>query len=363
MENLFKNVEKVRRYWISQGHEEWKKLGLCPDSPIFKLIFNPSAGHIQVHDILKSGNWKEGNYFIVEDICRHIDKEKVGDNSHLSFFKMIGIMTFVSRRNSKEEIYKQKKIFIEKVLRFFQEYNIEPSQLLATFFGGGKILNYFFPEDKDTKEILKELGVKKLVSMQGRNSFLFRPISKRETSGYRSDFCFLQGNNSLEISTLDFCDYLNFNKEIIKNEEFVLFCSFIGVERLLSVSFNEDIWQLPFFAEMKNIVLKWLIEKYKYSPEIEKFNLLDKDVKIFIDRLRVVAHIVKYGQKADNTRRGQIFRQFLKDILRFSYKYLGNLDKDLCKNILLKIGKMDLLESSVVNDTLTALDFLNKKSL
>jgi len=353
--SLKDSLERIDSYWCQRrGYEPWKPAGLCPDIPMFRNTFNPSATHTQIFNILSGREpLRHSSYYVVETVYRHPDIGAVGDPSHLSLFRMLGVVQFTPPDLTREGFAQRRANFIAEVLDFVATFGLEPSLLVATYFRGGSFSGVDLPADEDLRDLLSSQGLPKdnLVGMGGTFSFLLNPQEEVGIAGWRSDlYLAAPGAPLLEIATLDFSEFLSRqgSATIQKNDRFKLLGFYAGVERLLSTRAGGDIWNVAGFSQLLEYCFTYLGEKHGYSNGTYLSQIMGRDAKIFIDRLRAIVHITDAGQLPNNSSRGQMLKRLIQDVIRFFHCYLGTVDTKFMSDVLSRICCLDSLDASLI---------------
>lgn len=359
---LKESLEIIKGFWDhKKGYQPWKPAGLCPEVRLFKNTFNPSATHVQMYKILKGEqSWEHSNYYVVEPVYRHPDVGAVGDKSHLSLFHMLGVVQLIPADLPDEAFVYRRREFIGDVVEFLDMLGLDPQGLVATYFRGGSLLGLELPRDEGLKDLLTERGFLNgnILGMGGTFAFLYMPEKEIDLAGWRSDLYLKCSDNSLlEIATLDFSEHLSHKglSGLKKNEKFKLLGFYAGVERLVSTQVHGDIWKVKDLNELVERLHVLLKTRHRYSNGPYFAQIIDRDVKVFIDRLRAIFHIGAAGQLPDNSDRGQILKRLIQDVNRFCHSYLGEVDHELASEVLCQISVMDSLSPSLIANTLATL--------
>lgn len=353
----------ITDHWSSLGYQEWASTGLCPKIPPFKSIFNPSATHVQIYNILQRDiPWEKKGYFVIEKVYRHTDIGAVGDYSHLSFFYMFGAVNLIPANLPRREYGELQFEFINKVINFLNLFNFKKNDLIITYSKGGTILGHDISEDILSKEMIKLNGISdnNIIGMKGTSNFLYNPKFEIDIAGYRCDFYLKIKKRFIEIATLDFAEYLSGKPIIEKNNEFVLFGFYAGIERLLSINYGGNIWGIPYLRKLIDKVTSYLEEQYETENSDLLLKLNEKEIKTFVDRLRAICHIMAAGQKIDNTGRGNILKRLIQDIIRFFNVFLGQIYQDLITSLVFDICNAEKINFEVESITGTIIECAKK---
>ena len=146
---------EIRRRFV----EYYQNLGfqLLPRAPMMHpsipMSFVMSAGLVQVETSLANSQNRSGNKFVLVQNCfRHFDLETIGtDNTHLSLFEMPA--AFIFGENPRKAAITQ----IWHVAT--EELGIDSKRLWITYFSGDELDGHFIPEDRETYQVWREVGV------------------------------------------------------------------------------------------------------------------------------------------------------------------------------------------------------------
>jgi alanyl-tRNA synthetase len=242
---------------------------------------------------------------------RTVDIEKVGQNSRsLTFFEMLGNWSF-------GDFWKKEAISFAFEL-LVDVFGIEKEKLFITVFEGDKEI----PEDKETIEIWKELGIdeRKIFKLSRENNFWiagnFGPCGPcteiyydlGEDVGCKRKECQpgCDCDRFLEIWNLVFMEYYLDEKGNLTKLSRKTVDTGAGLERLaLVLQGKKSVFETDLFLS--------IIE------ELKKEGITDeKAQKIIADHLKGAAFLISEGVLPSNVERGYVLRR----ILRRAVKYL-----------------------------------------
>lgn len=304
-------ANQIIDYFINKKtYTLWEPIGLISDE--FPDTFNPSATHTQVRKIVRSSKTvNPSKYLVIERCFRHLDLEKVGISNHLSFFEMLGSAIFNS--STKAEVIKDLTFFIENYL------NINKEKLVVTVFGGWKVDEYNFAEDKETMEAWKSAGVNTIIKIPGKSNYLFSK-KEYELGGPRTEVFIDRGdkffeNRYIEIATLEFANYITRHYKgsirLIPWEN-SLIGFYFGLERInMIVEDKNSIYDIELFERLSQICYQYLSDKriaWVFNNEIVKM----------LDHLISIIFILSEGQSIDQSTRGRRVRGLIKDMFENS---------------------------------------------
>jgi alanyl-tRNA synthetase len=211
---------------------------------------------------------------------RTSDIDQVGDESHLTFFEMLGNFSFGGYF---------KREAIKYAFDFFHEIKL-PIDYVTVFGGDNEV-----PPDKESEEIWKGLGIKR-IEKRGRKDNFWGPTGNEGPCGPTTEIYV----NNVEIWNIVFNQYYcRPDKKLEKLKQSGVDTG-MGLERLAMVVQGK-----------KNI-----FETDLFTPLIEKMPTQDKRVqRIIADHLRASAHLIADGIEPSNKDRGYILRRLLRRVI------------------------------------------------
>ena len=146
--------EKRHNFWLSKQHEHLPEASLIADKDSTAL-FNVAGMQPLIPYLAGKKHPLGKQLFNIQKCVRTVDIDEVGDNSHLTFFEMMGNWSLGAY--FKKEAVQRSYEFLVHVLEF------DPRKLAVTVFEG----NADAPRDEFTAQAWEEAGIPK-----GRISFL-----------------------------------------------------------------------------------------------------------------------------------------------------------------------------------------------
>lgn len=310
----------IRQSWL----DYYSALGfkIIPSAPLvhpaFPMSFNMSAGLVQLDPLIRSQEkTKPKKECLVQKCFRHFDIEKVGDDSHLSFFEMPGAFEVIDFDESKTVEYLW--AFLTKTL------GIDPGKIWATTFNYDEIYSTTITQNKEVIGFLKELVESRLVLgnkdtnfwMQGGGihftdnmrlcgpqvEFFYQRSTKGTTENPLSTpASFIEIGNSISIKY--FVDYHDMKVKELVNPSTE---SVIGLERVASVveTNNANLYETSFFMPAT----------HQLSVSISS-----PEVRIICDHLKALLFLYaeEYIEPGKNGR-NRIIRNLIRQILASCY--------------------------------------------
>lgn len=286
------------KFFEKRGHRVVASSSLIPDDPSVLLT---TAGMQQFKryytgelDPIKDFSSK--NTASIQKCFRTSDINEVGDESHLTFFEMLGNFSFGGYF---------KKEAIQYAYDFFKEVNLPID--FVTIFGGDKEV----PEDKESEEIWKNLDVKK-IEKHGREDNFWGPTGSEGPCGPTTEL-YVKG---VEIWNIVFNQYYcQPDKTLVPLKQNGVDTG-MGLERLVMV-----------IQKKKNI-----FETDLFQPIIDLLKISDKRIqRIVADHIRGSVFLISDDIEPSNVERGYVLRSLLRRII--SHLHLLNLERELIKKL------------------------------
>ena len=245
------------------------------------------------------------------------DIDEVGDDTHHTFFEMLGNWSI-----GQDEKGYFKEGAIKYALEFFIEVlGFDKNKLSVTVFKGEKDM----PKDKESERIWKESGIpNERIKEFGMKDNFWGPVGNTGPCGPSSEIFFDRGkrfgcgrsdcgpncpdcNRFVELWNLVFMEYSKGeNYELLSQKNVD---TGIGFERIAAVlqgknsAYETDIF-LPIIQELEKISSK------KYEEEKKAF-------RIIVDHIRGIVFLASEGIFPSNVEQGYILRRLLRRAMRF----------------------------------------------
>lgn len=252
----------------------------------------------------------------IQKCFRLSDLENIGDESHLSFFEMLGNFSFGDY--FKKETIDWAYNFLSQVL------GVEKSRIKTAVFQGNKDLN----EDKDSIELLKSIGFEdSKIERKGMEDNFWGPTGITGPCGPTVEFYI----DDLEVWNLVFNEYFKKEDGSYQKLQKPGVDTGMGIERLLyKINNLNNIFESELFLPLIEIL------RSKNLYDLSSENL--KHERIVSDHLKGAAFLISEGLIPSNIKQGYILRR----ILRRSFVHLKalNLNDDIIKEVVLKVKEI-----------------------
>jgi len=319
------NSAELRKVFLEFFREREHKItpssSLLPDDPSVLLT---TAGMQQFKkyytgeaDSIKDFGSK--NTASIQKSFRTSDIDEVGDESHLTFFEMLGNFSFGGYWK-KEAI----KLASEFLISNFQ---FPISKLNVTVFGGDKDIS----ADTESEQIWRELGVSK-IEKRGREDNFWGPTGNKGPCGPTTEIYI----NGVEIWNIVFNEFYRDADGKYTKLGAPGIDTGMGLERLAMVSQGK-----------KNI-----FETDLFAPYIELLpsELDDRVKRIVVDHLRASIFLISDGVKPSNKEAGYVLRRLLRKLFMYEKKLPKHMFDSLLHDIIHEYGNAypELIKNSKV---------------
>ncbi|MEK7464163.1 MAG: alanine--tRNA ligase [Patescibacteria group bacterium] len=300
--------QEIRKLFLEffkkKGHAIVLSSSLIPDDPSVLLT---TAGMQQFKryytgELNPEKDFGSRNTTSVQKSFRTSDIDEVGDDSHLTFFEMLGNFSFGGY--FKKEAIEYGHDFITKEMGLKIDY--------VSVFEGDKEV----PADSESEEIWKSLGVKKIKKF-GRKDNFWGPTGSEGPCGPTTEI-YVQG---VEIWNIVFNEYYQNADKTLSPLKQKGVDTGMGLERLAMVSQGK-----------KNIFETDLFEPLMYKIKELAPNLPDKIARVFADHVRGSAFLICDGLLPSNKEAGYILRRLLRRVL--AYKSVHDVHADVFPELL-----------------------------
>lgn len=277
--------KKFLDFFAARGHKIVPSSSLIPDDPSvllttagmqqFKKYYTGEADPIR--------DFGSHNVVSIQKSFRTSDIDEVGDQTHLTFFEMLGNFSFGG-------------YFKEQAIRYAYEFFMEVGLRIdfVTVFTG----NVDVPPDEESEKIWKKMGVAK-VEQRGKEDNFWGPTGMEGPCGPTTEI-YVGGTEIWNIVFNEY--YCNADKTLTPLAQKGVDTG-MGLERLAMVSQGKkNIFETDLFQSLTLVLNPTL-------PEPQK--------RIVSDHSRAAAFLIADGVRPSNKDRGYILRRLLRRAIVF----------------------------------------------
>ena len=273
--------QRFLKFFESKGHKIVPSSSLLPDDPSvlfttagmqqFKLYYtNPSLAPSK-------------NVVSIQKCIRTSDIDEVGDESHLTFFEMLGNFSFGGY--FKKEAIEWAYEFIVKELGLTVDY--------VTVFEGEEGV----PADTESEEIWKSLDPTLEVKRAGRPDNFWGPTGNEGPCGPTTEIYV----DDIEVWNIVFNQYFQSKDKILKPLETQGIDTGMGLERLvLAVQNAKTVFDTDLFTPLLSLL-----------PD----NIDTRVQRIIVDHTRAIAFLVSDGVTPSNKDQGYVLRRLMRRVI------------------------------------------------
>ncbi len=361
---LFMQSKEIRQRFLDffekRGHSIIPSASLVPENDP-SVLFN-TAGMQPLVPYLLGEKHPAGTRIADAQKCvRTTDIEEVGDNTHLTFFEMLGNWSLGDY--FKEDAIKWSYVFLtnkEEGLR------LDPKRLYVTVFEG----NEDAPRDEESykiwKEIFEKAGLdpeKRIFFMDAKNNWwspgdngpcgpdseMFYDVTGELTEGMTKEE-FIKADDEqkiVEVWNDVFMEYEKKDGKVIGKLEQKNVDTGAGLERLTTMIQGKDnVFETDLFEEIiLKINLLITVDSTVFSPE-----KIRKAERIIADHIRASVFMVSDGVLPSNTDAGYILRRIIRRAVRHS-NTLGIREGGISELIDVVIGQYGDIYKNVKNNS------------
>lgn len=277
--------QKFLKFFEERGHKIVSSSSLLPDDPSVLLT---TAGMQQFKKYYTEPSLAPAkNVVSIQKCFRTSDIDEVGDESHLTFFEMLGNFSF-------DGYFKKDAIkFAIDFLR--DEMKIGFDRISATYFGGDRQLHV--GPDKISHRELKSYFEENKINAQGRKNNFWGPTGNEGPCGPTVEL-YVDG---VEIWNLVFNQYYCNSDKILKPLDIQGVDTGMGLERLaMVVQGKKNIFETDLLEGLAVVVPRGLDDRKK---------------RISADHGRAIVFLVADGIMPSNKEAGYILRRLLRRLI------------------------------------------------
>ena len=300
------NSSDIRKRFLDffekRGHTIVPSSSLVPQNDPSVLFTTAGMQQFKPYYIGKADamkDFKSLNTASVQKCIRTSDIDEVGDESHLTFFEMLGNFSFGGY--FKEEAVQYAHEFVTKEMGLTIDY-------VSVFGGEGEV-----PPDEESEKIWNEIDPSITVKKFGRADNFWGPTGEEGPCGPTSEI-YVDG---IEIWNLVFNQYYQHPDKRLELLPTPGVDTGMGLERLALVSqFPKQIGKKTIFdTDLFSSVMHSIIKVVGDKP-IPK-------IRLIADHLRASVFVLADGVRPSNTERGYVLRRLIRRAMLAHYRYIG----------------------------------------
>lgn len=324
--------EKWLNFYKSKGHVDIGAVSLIGDGTT-GVMFNVAGMQPLMPYLLGEKHPAGTRLCNVQGCVRTIDIESVGDESHCTFFEMMGNWSLG------DYFKKEKTAWSFELLT--KVFGLDANEICSTVFAGDETA----PRDDETAGYLKDLGIKENhIFYLGRKDNWWELDAVGAPCGPDNEWFYPRHNNPCGANCGPECDcgryveigndvYMQYEKlekgyRPLKNKNVD---TGFGFERMLMfLNGLTDVYKTDLFSSAIEILEKYSAKKYGESEDITRA------MRIIADHMRTATMLIGdiNGILPSNVGSGYILRRLMRRAIRFALKHDISTDAliDVCKN-------------------------------
>jgi len=294
--------EKFMKFFKDKGHANVPSSSLLPTDPSVLLT---TAG-VQQFKKYYTGELRSTKDFGSKDVMsvqkcfRTSDIDEVGDESHLTFFEMLGNFSFGGY--FKKEAIQYGYDFITRTMKLPIEY--------VTVFDPEKVSKDDWrkevPFDGESYELWKELGIpEEKIRREGTDNF-WGPTGNEGPCGPTTEIYIKnESGNAIEVWNIVFNEFYRDSENNLKKLEVPGVATGMGLERLAMVSQGaKTVFETDLFSSLMSLL----------TPN------MDMRVKrILADHVRGITFLISDGVRPSNKEAGYVLRRLMRRAIVHEY--------------------------------------------
>ncbi|OGE73639.1 MAG: hypothetical protein A3I07_02870 [Candidatus Doudnabacteria bacterium RIFCSPLOWO2_02_FULL_42_9] len=280
--------DKFLKFFESKGHKIVPSASLIPVNDPSVLFTTAGMQQFKPY-YLNPDSAPAKSVTSVQKCIRTSDIDEVGDDTHLTFFEMLGNFSFGGY--GKKEAIEYAHEFITKGLNLTIDY-------VSVFKGEEGI-----PADTESESIWKAIDSNIIVKLSGRQDNFWGPTGDEGPCGPTTEIYV----NGLEIWNIVFNQYFQTKNKKFQPLKFVGIDTGMGLERLLTV-----------VQKIKNVYETDLFDGPigKLNPEIST-----RDKRIILDHIRAATFLIDDGVIPSNKEQGYVLRRLMRRVITLEELY------------------------------------------
>jgi len=285
--------ELFLKFFEERGHKIVPSSSLLSDDP--SVLFT-TAGMQQFKPYYLGEKSPYGNNAASVQKCfRTSDIDSVGDESHLTFFEMLGNFSFGGY--FKEEAIKYAYEFIAKKLKLKIDH--------VSIFEGDK--ENGIPTDEESEKIWKKIDASLVIKKSGKEDNFWGPTGEEGPCGPTTEIYVKNaGGKSIEIWNIVFNEYYKNKEGKFEKLKTPGVDTGMGLERLTMVVQNKPtIFETDLLSPLMNLIPKDIQEQ--------------RIRRIITDHYRGITFLIADGLRPSNKEQGYVLRRLIRRVMMHEY--------------------------------------------
>ncbi|MDD3646675.1 MAG: alanine--tRNA ligase [Candidatus Gracilibacteria bacterium] len=333
--------QKFIEYFKEKDHAQIPSAPVVPENDP-TVLFTTAGMHPLVPYLLGEKHPLGLRLVNYQKCVRTGDIEEVGDDSHLTFFEMLGNWS-LGDFFKKESIKYSYELLTEKM-------GIDPKKLAVTVFAGDEDA----PRDEESAIIWQEVGMPKdRISYMGKKDNWWGPAGQTGPCGPDTEIFYWVGSsefppagsnvetdedNWMEIWNNVFMEYIKNEDGSFKLASMQNVDTGMGLERVTAIlNGKTTVYDTDIFTDIIEIIEKTLGVTYDEQTK--------RSIRIIADHTRTSVMMISDGVLPSNVDQGYVLRRLMRRAIREGYKlgHKGQFLAPIAEKIILKFE--DIYES------------------
>ncbi|MFH1088568.1 MAG: alanine--tRNA ligase [Patescibacteria group bacterium] len=297
--------KKFVEFFIAQQHKFVTSSSLVPEHDASVLF--TTAGMQQFKPYYIGVPSPYGDKIVnIQKCFRTSDIDEVGDETHLTFFEMLGNFSFNNQVSKKQAI-----LWGWEFLTSSDWLNIDPNRIMASYYNGNRAGTFPDDEAKDTLQSLSNQGLIQIVAQPDIDNF-WGPTGSEGPCGPTVEF-YIDG---IEIWNIVFNQFYCTSAGVLQpTSDGLGIDTGMGLERLVVALTPEanSVYDIDAFQFIINKI-------HDHTPEIDIGS--DRSTRIIADHLRASVFLLADHIQPSNKEQGYLLRR----LLRRAILYLDKLE-------------------------------------
>lgn len=311
------------KFFEKRGHKIIPSASLVPENDP-SVLFTTAGMHPLVPYLLGQTHPMGKRLVNSQKSLRTVDIDEVGDNTHVTFFEMLGNWSLGDY--FKEDAIKWSYEFLTSKE---EGLGLDPSRLYVTVFEGDEKA----PRDDESFKIWKSLGMPedRIYFMSAKSNWW--SAGNSGPSGPDTEMFYDVTEKGLDIKNKEDFKKADEKQQVVEiwNDVFMEYemkdGKVVGKLKNRNVDTGSGLERVTMVVQKKSNIfetdlLDYLIRKVEELGDIESVKLEDKEIlrakRIIADHIRASVFIITDGVLPSNTDRGYVLRRLLRRAIRYS---------------------------------------------